>query len=152
MAGAGHGWNGAALGGAGLGWNGVGLAGAGWAGAGHGIGIAAAPVAVAAAPIAVAAPAINPWALSPVGPSGVVTGAGASGPSGVVTGAGAVGPSGIVNGRGAIGPTGPNGHGVSDNPLNIKYFKLISQFLTELNPKIRIKYRRFLQSFNISIT
>ncbi|KAJ8966908.1 hypothetical protein NQ317_003065 [Molorchus minor] len=57
--------------------------------------------------------AINPHALSPIGPSGIVTGAGASGPSGVVTGAGAVGPSGIVNGHGAVGPTGPNGHGIA---------------------------------------
>ncbi|CAH1978216.1 unnamed protein product [Acanthoscelides obtectus] len=55
---------------------------------------------------------ISPYALSPVGPSGVVTGAGAAGPSGVVTGAGASGPSGIVTGHGAVGPTGPNGHGI----------------------------------------
>ncbi|KAG5861544.1 hypothetical protein JTB14_034249 [Gonioctena quinquepunctata] len=41
---------------------------------------------------------INPLALSPVGPSGIVTGAGAAGPSGVVTGAGAAGPAGIVTG------------------------------------------------------
>ncbi|XP_018563407.1 embryogenic cell protein 40-like [Anoplophora glabripennis] len=58
---------------------------------------------------------INPHALSPVGPSGVVTGHGASGPSGVVTGAGAAGPSGIVTG--ALSPVGPSGvvtgHGAS---------------------------------------
>ncbi|KAJ8948455.1 hypothetical protein NQ318_007978 [Aromia moschata] len=54
---------------------------------------------------------INPHALSPIGPSGIVTGHGASGPSGVVTGAGAAGPSGIVTGHGPIGPTGPAGHG-----------------------------------------
>lgn len=73
----------------------------------------AAPVALAGPVAVAAAPApVNAWALSPVGPSGVVTGAGAAGPSGIVNGAGAVGPSGIVNGRGAIGPTGPNGQGV----------------------------------------
>ncbi|XP_018563619.1 spidroin-2-like [Anoplophora glabripennis] len=55
---------------------------------------------------------INPHALSPIGPSGIVTGHGASGPSGVVTGAGAAGPSGIVTGAGPIGPTGPAGHGI----------------------------------------
>ncbi|KAJ8948451.1 hypothetical protein NQ318_007974 [Aromia moschata] len=54
---------------------------------------------------------VNPHALSPIGPSGIVTGHGASGPSGVVTGAGAVGPSGIVTGHGPVGPTGPAGHG-----------------------------------------
>ncbi|KAJ8948448.1 hypothetical protein NQ318_007971 [Aromia moschata] len=54
---------------------------------------------------------VNPHALSPIGPSGIVTGHGASGPSGVVTGAGAIGPSGIVTGKGPIGPTGPaTGH------------------------------------------
>ncbi|KAJ8948445.1 hypothetical protein NQ318_007968 [Aromia moschata] len=59
-----------------------------------------------------AAHIVNPHALSPVGPSGIVTGYGASGPSGVVTGAGAIGPSGIVTGKGPIGPTGPaTGHG-----------------------------------------
>ncbi|XP_028131778.1 collagen alpha-2(I) chain-like [Diabrotica virgifera virgifera] len=78
----------------GLGW-GAGLGGLGW---GHGAGI------------------INPHALSPIGPSGIVTGAGAAGPSGVVTGAGAVGPSGVVNGHGAVGPTGPNGVGVWGAP------------------------------------
>lgn len=76
----------------GLGYDGLGHAGLGW---GHGYG------------------AINHAALSPIGPSGVVTGHGAAGPSGVVTGAGAVGPSGIVNGHGAVGPTGPNGHGIA---------------------------------------
>ncbi|XP_018563651.1 collagen alpha-1(I) chain-like [Anoplophora glabripennis] len=55
---------------------------------------------------------VNPHALSPVGPSGIVTGYGASGPSGTVTGAGAAGPSGIVTGAGPIGPTGPAGHGL----------------------------------------
>lgn len=55
---------------------------------------------------------INPLALSPIGPSGIVTGAGAAGPSGVVTGAGAVGPAGVVTGLGAVGPTGPNGLGL----------------------------------------
>ncbi|KAJ8935095.1 hypothetical protein NQ314_012991 [Rhamnusium bicolor] len=55
--------------------------------------------------------AVHPYALSPIGPSGIVTGAGAHGPSGTVTGAGAVGPSGIVTGAGPIGPTGPAGHG-----------------------------------------
>ncbi|KAJ8966143.1 hypothetical protein NQ317_011508 [Molorchus minor] len=55
--------------------------------------------------------AVHPYAHSPVGPSGIVTGYGAHGPSGTVTGAGAVGPSGIVTGHGAIGPNGPNGQG-----------------------------------------
>ncbi|KAJ8948454.1 hypothetical protein NQ318_007977 [Aromia moschata] len=55
---------------------------------------------------------INPFALSPIGPSGIVSGQGARGPSGIVTGTAAVGPSGIVTGLGPIGPTGPAGHGV----------------------------------------
>ncbi|XP_072395703.1 uncharacterized protein [Diabrotica undecimpunctata] len=59
---------------------------------------------------------INPLALSPIGPSGIVTGAGAAGPSGVVTGAGAAGPAGIVTGAGAVGPTGPNGIGILGVP------------------------------------
>ncbi|XP_057653940.1 collagen alpha-2(I) chain-like isoform X1 [Diorhabda carinulata] len=59
---------------------------------------------------------INPLALSPIGPSGIVTGAGAAGPSGVVTGAGAAGPAGIVTGTGAVGPTGPNGIGYLGAP------------------------------------
>lgn len=98
-AGPGLGWggHGLGLGGHGLGWGGHGL---GWGGPG----IAA---------VAVPAVAVNHAALSPHGPSGVVTGAGAAGPSGVVTGAGAIGPSGVVNGHGAVGPTGPNGHGVA---------------------------------------
>lgn len=58
--------------------------------------------------------AVNHAALSPIGPSGVVTGHGAVGPSGVVTGTVAIGPSGIVNGRGGIGPTLPN-----EDPLEI---------------------------------
>lgn len=98
---------------------GIGIAGNGLGWAGHGSSIVSS-AAAAHAPLAVNT--INPWALSPVGPSGVVTGAGAAGPSGVVNGAGASGPSGIVTGRGAVGPTGSNGNGVRNFTFYIKYW------------------------------